>query len=121
MLNSWKVKINKNKSCNCLAMLYDKKKNTSHWHKMKQNKQKPKREIYIMKVTLKTKEQAEVYAGESTGKTVFYTESKWTEETRAVGSVLGRGYTEEQSISDWLRRAVDDGHSVEIDGETFKA
>ncbi len=67
-----------------------------------------------MKVTLKTREQVEVYAGKPTGKIVFHTESEWTDETSAVSSVLGRGYTEEQSVSDWVRRAIEDGHIVDV-------
>jgi hypothetical protein len=62
-------------------------------------------------VTLAVSRGPEIYRGEPTGQTAYRAESIDCPQT---GSVLGRGNTPQGAITDWKRRARDDGHRIEV-------
>ena len=65
----------------------------------------------LKSIVLKVESQPEMYAGELTGKTVFYA-TRFATEYVPMAGVLGRGATSEASVADWKRRATDDGHDL---------
>src|SRR5690348_3705189 len=67
-------------------------------------------------VTVAISRGPELYHGEPTGKTAYACEVSRSgnpfETFVRLGSVLGRGYTPREAVSDWKRRAMGDGHAI---------
>ena len=66
----------------------------------------------IDNVKLMVLSKPEVYSGELTGKTVFHC-AQIAYDAAGLGAVLGRGYSADEALADFVRRA-------ELDGYTFK-